>query len=535
MNQMEEKRKRYTVISSMIMFVSLFVLTGFVGEHGAGYLAGSFELFFLVLLLAAYTLPEAESRLLRVRIQKGQSCNARRVLKVSFLLGIFYSIAGSLLLFFGSDFLLERLLKVSYGAFTLKLLIPGYVLFVFAQVLRGYFQGMGSYVPTGVSKMIGNVIWVITGFIFCFIFKNYGDKVAALLTNEEFTSSFASAGAAAGFDLAMLFVLLFLLFVYQTNKRNLRTDKKEAVRMSEGIGEIFSMLAATMLPVIACGFLSRVTILGGMALYQHAAGNTAQAGIGVCGAFYGKYFAVTMLLVMLLRLPFAALEGMILNGCRKEEYKYVREKISWGVHYLFVHGAFLTVLMAVLGDTLLKALFKADSGQAGAMFMTGSSLILFVPLTVFFTALLNGIGKRKMVSAIWLAGAGIFFGCGVAAVNLLHAGMKGITASLCISWMLMACIGGFLCMRFLKWKPEWVYQMVLPVGTAALMGILLLLLNKALVSFVGGLLSFLICFVFGMFGNFILLLALRGIRREELVLYPGGKILVKFAEVIRLL
>lgn len=535
MSQMEEKRKRSSIISNIILLVSLLVFTGTMGEHGAGYLAGVFELFFLLLILTVYSLPEAESRLLRTRMQKGQSRNVKQVLRAVFCMGLFYSVLGSLLLFFGAEFFLQHMVKSVYGVFCLRLLIPGYVLFVFAQVFRGYFQGMGSIVPTGISKILGNVIWFAAGIIFCFLFKKYGDKVSALLINEEFSASFSGAGMAAGFDVAMLFVLLFLVFVYQTNKRSFRTGSKETLRVSEQIRELVYSMVVTMLPMLLYGFLGRVTVLGGMAVYQHGADVSVEYGIGVCGAFYGKYLAVLLVFSLLLYLPILSLEGTILNAYRKEEYKYVREKISFGVHFLLIYGTFLTVLFAVLGNTLMQALFSNDSGQAGTMFTTGSSLVVLIPLAVFLGSVLNGIGKEKMVLLVWLAGAVIFFGCGIVSVNLLHAGMTGIVVSLCLSWLFMVCACGFFCIRFLKWRPEWIYRLVLPTGTAALTGIILMLLNKALVTLVGKGVSFLICLVFGMLGDFVLLLSLRGIRREELELYPAGRLLVRFAETIRLL
>lgn len=535
MNQMEGRRKRYAIISNIILLVNLLVLSGMIGEHGVGYLAGAFECFFLLIVLTVYTMPEVIARLIRARMQKGQNRNALRVWSAALCLGGVYGVLGSVLLGFGADLILEKLMGVSYAAFTLRLFIPAYILFVFAQTFRGFFQGMGSAVPTGVSQILEKVILFGTSILFCFLFRSYGEKIAAFLVNEEFIASFSSAGAAIGFCVAELFAVLFLLFVYLTNKRNIRTGNKETFRMTERLGELVYILVMTMLPGIAGMLLGRCVVLGGMAVYQRGAGLEPSAGIGVCGAFYGKYLALILLLVMILMLSVAALEGQLQNAWRKEEYKYGRERLSYSVHYLMIQGTFWAVLLAVLGEPLMRALYSGDSGQAGKLLQCGSTLVLFLSLGLHFIHVLIGQGRIKSVLLNLTVGAVVFFGCAGVSTAVFHTGMEGIVIGLCISWCVVMCGCGFLCMRSLKWKPEWIYLIAIPAGCAALCGIIMMLLNKALISLVGAGLSFLICLLVGILGNFILLLALRGIRREEFEVFPGGRILCKFAEILHFL
>ena len=59
MNQMEVKRKRFDIISSIIFLLNILVLSGILGENGVGYLAGALECYFLLILLTAYTMPGA--------------------------------------------------------------------------------------------------------------------------------------------------------------------------------------------------------------------------------------------------------------------------------------------------------------------------------------------------------------------------------------------------------------------------------------------------------------------------------------------
>lgn len=536
MNLMEAKRKRYHIISSMIFLINLMIISGILGEHALGYLAGAFECFFLVLLATVYTLPEAMERLIRARMQKGQGKNAMRVLKAAFFLAVIYSLAGSLFLGLGAEFFLCKLLKNSYGAFTLRLFIVPYILFTFAQAFRGFFQGMGSAVPTGVSKILEKIILVGASIFFGSLFLKYGSKVSMLLQNEEFSSSYSSAGVAAGFAVSELFAILFLFFVYNSNKSNIYGNgNKDAFRMTERFDEIIYILVATMLPYILCGILSRISVLGGMAIYQNNLKTSAFDGMGTCGAFYGKYLSIVFGLVMLLRWVAVPFEEQVKTAFRKSEYKNGREKFSFGVHWLMIFGTFFTVLILVLGDTLVKAIFVNDSGLTGIMFRYGSTLILFMALALYFIEILIGQGKIKNVLLNLLIGLLIFFLYSLFSVKAGKTGMEGIIVGHCISWFSLTCCCGFLCARCLKWVPEWIYAAALPVGSSALCGIIMMLLNKALITLVGGFFSFLICSIVGLVGHFTLLFVLNGIRKEELQVFPAGKILSKIAERIHLL
>ena len=134
-----------------------------------------------------------------------------------------------------------------------------------------------------------------------------------------------------------------------------------------------------------------------------------------------------------------------------------------------------------------------------------------------------------------MIGVVVFFLYAVISMGVSHVGMEGIVVGHCISWFVITCGSGFLCIRSLKWTPEWVYMIAIPIGSAALSGIIMMLLDKALVTLVGEILSFVICMFIGFAGNFILLMALRGIRREEFNVIPGGSFWCKILERINLL
>ncbi len=535
MNQMEVKRKRFSIISNTIMLLNILVLSGVLGEHGIAYLAGTLECFFFLLVLTAYTMPEAMARLMRTRLQKGQGKNAMRVFYAALILGVIYCLIGSVVLQVCAGFILEYLFDTIYGAYALRLLIPAYCLFVFVQAFRGFFQGMGTCIPTGISKIIESIILFVTGILFCFLLREQGEKIAALLHNDELISSYSSAGFSIGFIVAELFSFLFLFFVFQTNKRNIhKGNSKDAFKMTERYGELIYILIMTMLPQMAGIFLSRVSIWGGMILFRLNDTNISN-GIGIYGAFYGKYLIIVLLCVLIIRLSVVKIEGNIQNAYRKNEYKSGRDLIEIGSHMVLLIGLFMAVIIAVLGNSLLDVLFKDNSGDAGSMLMKGSSLILFMSLGSFFSNALISQGKMKRVLLNQLVGAVIFFVYAIISNSVWHGGIDLIVTGLCVSGGIVMFSAFLMCIRLAKWKTEWINNVVIPVGCAALTGVIVMLLDKALVTIIGAGVSVFISLIVGLLAYSVLLLAFRAIREEEYEVIPGGRILYKIAEMLHFL
>lgn len=535
MNQMELKRKRYVILGNLLWLINLLVLSNLIGEHGVGYLAAAIEVYILCLVLTSYTMPEAMAKLIRIRMQKGQYKNAIKVFQCALILGVIYSLIGGAVLYLFADAIMGNLLGTAYAAFTLKIFIPAFIVFSFIQAFRGYFQGIGSVVPTIISKIMEAIIILGTSLIFCYLLIDYGKKVADLTTNKEFIYSYGSVGVAVSFFIAMMFLLLFLFFIYQTNKRGIRANVKETSRAIESYSGIGYSILASMLPFIIIELIYRIPVVLGMMLFKNDQLTDGAILTGNYGAFYGKYKAIVFLFVMIIQLLTVSIEAMTITSYRKQEGKIIKEKFAAGIHQIICNGVFYSVMLAILGGYLVKGLYKYDSGLTQGMFLIGSSVILFASLSLFMGGVLIGIGKLKQLIINLGIGLILFIGLGILTIQVGKMGIRGVVLSWLAFWIVLSLANFIVLMRTFSWVPEWIYLLAIPIGTSALTGIIMMLLSKALVSLVGDITTFLICFVIGAIGNLTLLLALHGIKEQELKVIPGGKLILKFAKLVHFL
>ena len=91
-----------------------------------------------------------------LRYTKKKYKSAAKVLRCSVIIGVITGGAAALLVFFGAGFIEN----VVYGggipglAIPLRVLAPTIFLVAILGVLRGFFQGQGTMIPTAVSQII---------------------------------------------------------------------------------------------------------------------------------------------------------------------------------------------------------------------------------------------------------------------------------------------------------------------------------------------------------------------------------------------
>lgn len=536
MGQMELKRKRTLVIAAIIWMVNRIVMTNLIGESGIGYLAAAQECFLLFFIITIYSIPEAMAKLMRIRIQKGQAKNARKLFQCVFALSLFYLLIGAVIFWGLSELLMGRVFASPLSTFTFKMLFPTYALGVFIQIYRGYFQGMGSMVPTMISKIMNSFMAFVGCIAFTLLLLNYGEKVSKLLLNEEFKAEFGSTGVVIGFIPAALFVLFFLIFLYFTNKRNLnKIINKDSGRNTENVGEMIYVLLLTMIPNILIALFVLAPNAVGMIIYNHLVVKETVAGFVTYGTYYGQYLPIVFILVFLIYLLGCSLGNSVVVCFKREEYRHAKERLSAGLHYAVVTGAFLTGMVLVLAEPILNMLFGAATKEGIWMLQIGSVMILLGICTIFVINVLLGIGRHKTVilnSAISFVA--YIIGC-ILFVRLFKWGISGIIGAWILQMLLLLFLNSFMLMRNIKFKIEWIYAFAIPGGTAILTSIIMMLLSKALISLVGSILTVVIAVFVGVFVNLMMLLALRGFKETELKLFPGGAIIKKIGTLLHLL
>ncbi|MBO4376536.1 MAG: hypothetical protein J5811_04480 [Lachnospiraceae bacterium] len=531
MAQWEIKKTKYSLFKGMLFMANIFVLTFFLEENGMGYLACAAETFSLVAILFTGGMPDTIGKLMRQRIQKSLGKNAIEVYRSATILAILYAILGSIVILAISGLVAKFTTNTEFGAKVIRMFIPAYIMLCLSCPLKGFFIGVGTAAPGSISGIICNLVIFGTSIATVKLGGGYGEKVAALLNNSEFVNAYKAYMIPLAVFAGYLVEFVFLFVTYMTGGRNTRIADRDMSRYHEPASELIGSIAKGMFPInitefVLRGMLLSIFIILGIFLPKDVIG--IQTPVVYIGAIYGKFLSVVVFLGFFIEYMTLCFKNYCIGGIRRNELKFTREKMSEGVHMIFCLGAFLSVAFMTAGSSFLIGCFH-DFNLAGTdLFTLGCLILLFLPLSMYFRTFVSYTSKKRaslILAALAFAVSATFL---IISGKMGGLGYKGVIIALVIYFVILALGNGFFALSGFKVRLAIVPYIVIPVGTAALSGVIMMLLNKGLINITGGLISFAVCLFVGALGNLILLLALHNLTEEELVSMPMGKAVIKF-------
>ena len=201
------------MITKIVGLAYRIPLTNIMGAEGNGYYGVVFQVYSLALMLTSYSLPMAVSKLVSARVALGQYKNAYRVFKGAMTFGILSGGIVSAIVFFNARFISEEIMKMGLSIYALRVLSPCILIVAILGVLRGFFQGYGTMIPTAISQVAEQLINAIVSVVGAYLLMQTGRSMASGEAKESYGAAFAAAGGTLGTVIGALTALLFLLFV----------------------------------------------------------------------------------------------------------------------------------------------------------------------------------------------------------------------------------------------------------------------------------------------------------------------------------
>ncbi|MCM1161368.1 MAG: oligosaccharide flippase family protein [Roseburia sp.] len=396
----------FSIGIAMLLLLRQIPITNMIGDEGNGYYCGVYEFYTVLLFLTAYSLPDAMGRLIALRVNRGQYKNARQVFKAGFLLCV---VAGLLLggiQFLFSKGIAEQIVGLPYGRLALQCLAPALLFTLIASAFRGYFQGMGSLMPTSVSKLLAAVIQFVMCLVMGYMVFSYGAKASVVLNEPSYGPAFGAAGVSVGIAVGELFSLAFLNLLYCAYNRNFKKQVlRDTTKNTENVSQLFGLLGMTMLPFLVNGLLLHCNVLLNQIIYNHGLAAKEQALLATeFGIYYGKYHILTGIPIAIL----TVMAGNFLNIyskliARGNDYHSRRLFID-GIKQILAVSGISTLLLMLLAGPLVEILYKGDSVTAIKMLRMGSIAVVFYGLALLTGAALQGRGKIWFSTISILAG-----------------------------------------------------------------------------------------------------------------------------------
>lgn len=509
-----------------------------IGDAGMGYYSASFQIYSLMLIISSYSLPVAVSKLVAGYVARDQFKNAKKIYRCSLLFATITGGATCLLVFFGADFLAGTLMNLPKSAIALRVLAPTLLVVAIMGVMRGFFQGMGTMVPTATSQLVEQIINAIVSVGAAIILFNYGTGVAGLLRDEEYASAYGAAGGTLGTSIGAVAGLICLFIVYLFTKRDFNYNvRHDDTRSSETFGRMFIALVITVLPVLLSTTIYNISDTLDQGIFNHIMDSKGLMDLKAehWGMYSTKYKVLTNVPVALASAVCSSMMPSLTGCIKREDYKNAKRKVSLAMRFTMILSIPCAVGLAVLGKPIISLLFHGEVEMPANMLKMGSIAVVFYAMSTLSNGVLQGIDKLNI--PVRNAAIALVLHLGILYVSLetFNLGLYGVVLS-CVMFAFIMCVLNWMSIkRHLRYKQEMTRTFGIPLFASAIMGVIAFLCNLILTNFLPASISLLVTIGVSVIVYFVLLIKFGGVREKEIRSFPGGNMMANVARAMRLL
>lgn len=384
------------VITKLIGAVYRVPLVNILGDEGMGYYGIAFQIYSIALTLTSYSLPLAVSKLVSARVARGEYKNSYRVFRGAMTFAIFVSGVVGALIFFGADFIADQIMSLKLSAYALRVLAPCILIVAVLGVLRGFFQGNGSMIPTAVSQVVEQIVNAAVSIAGAYLLFRVGMEVAEVRGNDSYGAAYAAAGGTLGTVIGAVSALLFLFLVFAGFKKILkRKMRRDRGHRRERYKRIFRILLITIAPVILsstvynlCGVIDNSMFTKIMSVQGHKENEYA----ALIGILNGKYDTLINVPISIAYSLGASLIPAIVTAAQTGSRKQVHNKIQLVTRFNMMIAIPCAAGFIVLAEPLLDLLFfTQDNKIGGLMLQLGALSVVFYCLSTVTNAALQGL------------------------------------------------------------------------------------------------------------------------------------------------
>ena len=548
-----------SILVRIIGLIYRVPLNNILGAEGIAYYGVAFDVYSILLLLSSYSMPLAVSKMVSARVALGQYKNTKRVLVHAIFFSLIMGLIAFAITFFGAEFFAEKL-NYPPSAMALKVLSFGLIILSVLGVLRGYFQGFGTMVPTALSNIFEQIVNAVVSIVAASTLYN-------LAMGGRFSQSpdaMGAAGGTLGTVMGAFTALIFMAILVLAGRRKTRKlEAADTCQEKDSTKSIIKIMVLTILPVILSttiyniGSLLDTGIFGNLMMVSGLNNETITAMTGLTetwaetstemkqsmiavltGLYTGNYRLLINVPIALASALASSLIPSVVASMARKDHDQVISKVRSSIKITMLIAFPCAAGFFVLAKPIINLLFSscADPDKVALMLMIGCISIVLYSLSTISNSILQGIDKMRLPVIHSAIGLAIHVALLAASLLLTQFNIFCVVVTDLI-FALTVCILNQRSMRkYLGYKQEVKKSFAVPFMCSVIMGFLTRVVYQLARKFLNSnLVSVIIAFIAAVIVYAVSLLVFKGIEEEELQMVPMGGKLVKIARKLRLM
>ena len=534
-----------SIVSRIIGLLYRVPLQAIIGDVGNDYYSCAFEIYSMMLLISSYSLPLAVSKMVSARMALGQKRNAHRVFKCALGIAIVTGTIGCLIVFFGAEFLTDKVFQTPMSFFALRVLAPTLIIVAVLGVIRGFFQGLGTMMPSAVSQILEQIVNAVVSVVAAFILFGYGMRIGGVLGQADtYAAAYGAAGGTLGTGVGALVGLAFVVFIFiiyrPSLKRAERREVKQGKVKKESYSSIFRVLVLTIVPVLLSTTIYNLSSIVDQGIFKNlmvmSGDYTAFQISEMWGIFTGKYKVLINVPISIASALAASCVPSLAAAYANKDKAEVKAKISSAMHFIMVIAFPCMIGYIVLASPIMQLLFGDAREMPKYLMQLGAVSIVFYSISTLSNGILQGINRMiiPVRNAIIALAAHIVFLVVILKVFDLH--IYGVVIATAFFALLMCVLNGISVQRYSRYKLNVVKTFVKPALASVIMGVVVwavyhfgmkIIASNAIWTIIG--------IVVGIAVYAVAILALRDFTEDELKNFPKGNTLLRIAKKFHLM
>ncbi|MEG0902938.1 MAG: polysaccharide biosynthesis protein [Lachnospiraceae bacterium] len=528
-----------SIVVRLIGLVYRIPLTNIIGDEGIGFYSCAFEVYGTALLLSSFSLPLAVSKLVSARVIKGEFKNAFRVFKGALYFALVVGAIISVIIFFGAGFIAKHIMTLELSSYALRVLAPGLLIVAIMGVIRGYFQGLGTMIPTAASQIIEQIINAIVSIIGASYLFHVGKKIGEAKGNELMGPAMGAAGGTLGTVMGALAACIFLAFIVYAYsgiiKRKLKSDQGKDM---ESYHQIVVILFMTIAPVIlssAVYNIAQVLDQGVFNKVMFAQGYAVKEYVAIWGVYSGKSSLLINVPMSIANAIGTSVIPSLVAVMAMKNKKHIHQKIHLAIRFTMVIAIPSFVGYVVLASPLMQLLFGDARKQPAYMLMLGAITVVFYCLATVMNAILQGLNKL----AVPVINAAISLVIHLIALFIMLVmfkwGIYAVIVSNIIFALIMWTLNSRAITKTIGYHQEKAKTFIIPGIASIIMGVITWMVHRILDAWIGGRIATIIALIIAVITYGVSLLMLGGLTESEIISLPGGSALTTVLKKVHLL
>lgn len=514
-------------------------LNDIIGKQGNGYYTSAFNVYNILLILSSYSMPVAVSKMISARIARGEYQNCRRILKAALIYATVIGGVAAMVLWFGAG-LFADMIRTPFSRYALKSLAPTIWIMAYLGVLRGYFQGTGTMVPTAVSQILEQIINAVVSVTAAGILFQAGMSINAMQGAKDYSYALGAAGGTIGTGAGALTALVYFIMLSFSKRRDMREQAGEEMPgRTESYRRLIRILTITVLPiVISSGIYNCSNVvdnyLFGQGMYKLG---YPEDSIATYWGVLGQYQLLFNIPVAVSNALSSSLIPSLTRAVANRNRRQKLERIAAAIRFSLLIAIPAAVGLTVLAKPVCSLLFiSQDNDMLVRLSMVGSLAVVFYSLSTVTNAILQGLNRLEVPIRHAVMALVVHVAVLETCLMIFKMGIYSVVLANIVFAFVMCLLNGHSISKYVRYRQEYKKTLVLPTLCALIMGAAAygtsrlayrVLPSSMMRGRLGLALVVLPSVAVAVAVYSILLVRLKAVDREELMAMPGGRRLVR--------